>query len=321
MREGRFKEASRSLRVASLVVGVVLATTGTAWTADSAPADPVVARVNNQDIKRSEVMRAMTSLPPQLQQLPPQMLVPTIIEQMINGKLVSAAGYAQKLQDDKEVKDRLKRAEERFVQEAYLNRTIGSKMTDAKLQEAYKKYLDENPSKEEIRARHILVDSEEKAGEILAKLAAGTDFAALASEASTDKAAAAQGGDLGYFSQDEMVPEFSTAAFALQPGQITPAAVKTQFGWHIIKVEDRRQSTPPTFEDIKDQLKSDVSQDLMAEVVEDLRKTAKIEHFQLDGSPVPSEAKPAEEKKPEPAPAPAAPAPTKDDKKKDEKKK
>lgn len=246
--------------------------------------DPVVARVNGQEIKRSEVLVTIGKLPPQLQQMPLPMLFPAVVDQIVNGKLLSAAALKDNLAGDPEVKERMKRAEERIVQEIYLARTIRTRITEAKLKERYQEFLKENPAQEEVKASHILLDSEDAAKAVIAQLKGGADFAALAKEKSSDKAAAAQGGDLGYFSRKDMVEEFSEAAFKLQSGQITETPVKTEFGWHVIKVEDRRTGEPTAFDEVKEHLETELSQETVGEVLNELRATAKIERFQVDGS-------------------------------------
>jgi peptidyl-prolyl cis-trans isomerase C len=221
--------------------------------------------------------------------MPQQMIFPAVVDQIVNGKLVAQAGYAAKLEDDKDVKDRVKRAEERAVQEVYLARNVESRITPEALQERYKKYLADNPPQEEVKASHILVASEAEAKDIIKQLKGGADFAKLAKEKSTDKAAAAQGGDLGYFTRDQMVEPFAKAAFEAKPGTLLDQPVQTQFGWHVIKVEDRRKAPPPTFEEVQDELRTQLSESLIGKVVDDLRNKAKIEKFAADGSPLPAE--------------------------------
>ncbi|MFA7429589.1 MAG: peptidylprolyl isomerase, partial [Rhodospirillaceae bacterium] len=130
---------------------------------------------------------------------------------------------------------------------------------------------------------HILVDSEDAAKAIITDLKKGGDFAAIAKEKSSDPGAA-NGGDLGWFTKGTMVPEFAEAAYALKPGAITEAPVKTQFGWHIIKVEDRRKAEPPTFDEAKEDLRAQMAEEAVTEVLAGLRKDAKVETFALDGS-------------------------------------
>jgi peptidyl-prolyl cis-trans isomerase C len=291
----------RALRVAavSLVAGGIgfaaMAQTNAPKPAAGAD-DPVVARVNGSEIRRSDVMRTIANLPPQVQQMPVQMIYPAIIDQIVNGKLVAQAGYAQNLQNDPTAAERLKRAEERIVQELYLSRAVEQRITDDKLQEAYKRYKDENPPQDEVKASHILVESEDQAKQIIDQIKKGGKFADLAKEKSTDKGSGQQGGDLGYFTKDQMVEPFAEAAFAMKPGDVSQTPVQSQFGWHVIKVEDKRKTAPPSFDEVKDQLRSQISDDIIGNVVDDLRKDAKVERFQLDGSPMPE--KPAEAPKP-----------------------
>ena len=136
-------------------------------------------------------------------------------------------------------------------------------------------------------ARHILVEKEDDAKAIIAALDKGADFATLAKEKSTDPAKD-NGGDLGFFSREDMVPEFADAAFKLQKGEYTKTPVHSQFGWHVIKVEDRRTAAPPSFEDSKQQLTNELAREVIGAKIKDLRSGAKIEMFALDGSPLPA---------------------------------
>lgn len=266
----------------------------------AAPADPVVARVNGEELHKSDVSRMVSQLPPQVQQMPIEMIYPAVIDQLVSGKLVSSAGYKAGLADSAEVKDEIKRAEERAVQRAYIQKEIKARITPDAMQKAYQDFLKENPAQEEVKAAHILVEKEDEAKAIIAQLKKGGDFAKLAKEKSKDAAAAAQGGDLGYFTKDAMVEPFANAAFAMKPGEISKEPVKTQFGYHIIKVEDKRTQPQPTLDEVKPQLEQTLSKDIVTALVEELRGKATIETFQLDGSPMPKE---------EPAAAPATPAP------------
>lgn len=270
-----------------------------------ADADPVVARVNGEAVHRSDVQRMVAQLPPQVQQMPLEMIYPAVIEQLVNSKLVAEAGYKANLAGTPEVKDEIKRAEERAVQRAYIQKEVQSRITPAKLDEAYQAFLKQNPAQEEVKASHILVEKEDEAKAIIAQLNKGGDFAKLAKEKSKDPVAAEQGGDLGYFTKDTMVEPFADAAFAMKKGEVSKEPVKTQFGWHIIKVEDKRTQPQPTLDEVKPQLEQQLSKDIVTNVVDDLRKVAKVETFQLDGSPMPKE-EPATD-----APAPKAEEPKK----------
>ncbi len=248
--------------------------------------DPVVARVNGTEIHRSEVVRTIGSLPAQIRQMPTEMVFPAVLDQMVNGKLVAAAA-AQKLTEDAEFKDKMKIAEERVIQEVYLTRAVKARITDDALKARYKKYLDENPPQDEIKASHILVATEAEAKALIGQLNGGADFAKLAKEKSTDAAAAAQGGDLGYFTREAMVAPFSEAAFAGTVGKVIETPVHTQFGWHVIRVDDRRKAPPPSQDEVRSDLESELSQEIVAGVVAELRAKATVEEFRSDGSPLP----------------------------------
>ncbi len=247
--------------------------------------DPVIARAGAIDIRRSDLVRSLDGLPPQVQQMPMQTVYPLILDRLVDGKLIAGAARAQKLNDDPEVKRKLADYEDRVVQEIYLNRAVAAKVDDKALEARYQQFLKDNPQQEEARARHILVASEAVAKEIIAELKKGGDFATIAKAKSTD-GSAKEGGDLGFFTREDMVPEFSEAAFALKPNEFTQEPVKSQFGWHVIKLEQRRQTAAPALADVRDQLTSEMSQEMITKIVDDLRKTAKIEKFDIDGKPL-----------------------------------
>ena len=249
--------------------------------------DPVVARANGKEFKRSDVLALLQQLDPQVQQMPLQMIYPQLVDQLIQAQLVTEAGYKAKLQDSADVKKRMKLAEEQFVQQAWLKGEIDKKLTADKLKAAYDKWIKENPPQDEVRASHILVKTKEEADAIIKQLKGGADFAKLAGEKGTD-GTKDQGGDLGYFVKDQMVKPFSDAAFAMKVGDISQTPVQTDFGFHVIKLADKRKQTPPTFEQATPQLRQMVAQDIAEELVQGLEKTAKVEKFNIDGSPMPN---------------------------------
>lgn len=258
--------------------------------------DPVVARANGKEFKRSDVIALLQQLDPQVQQMPLQMIYPQLVDQLIQAQLVTEAGYKAKLQDSADVKKRLKQAEEQFVQQAWLKAEIDKKMSPEKIKAAYDKWVKENPPQDEVRASHILVKTKEEADAIIKQLKGGADFAKLAAEKGTD-GTKEQGGDLGYFTKDRMVPDFANAAFAMKVGDVSATPVQTEFGFHVIKLADKRKQIVPTLQDATPQLRQMVAQEIAEEVVKGLEKTAKVEKFNIDGSPM--------------AAAPAAPAPQK----------
>jgi peptidyl-prolyl cis-trans isomerase C len=215
--------------------------------------------------------------------MPPEALV----DQMVSGMLITEAGRKAKLQDDPEVKKKTQQYEDRLIQQTYISRAVEAAATDAKLHEQYDKSIKTQPGPEEVHARHILVASEDEAKAIIADLGKGADFATIAKQKSTDPGKDT-GGDLGYFRRDNMVPEFADAAFKLGKGEYTKIPVHTQFGWHVIKVEDRRNAAPPSFEESKEELTNEVAREVITAKIKSLKDGAKVETFALDGSPLPA---------------------------------
>jgi peptidyl-prolyl cis-trans isomerase C len=254
--------------------------------AQGAGSDPVMARVNGHDIRGSEVMALIHRLSQQTQEMPMEKLVPAMVDTLINTQLIQEAAEAEHLQNDPEVKRRLAVAATEIERQVYVERLIAKDLTDEKLHAEYDAYIKSAPGREEIDARHILVKTEAEAKQIIGQLERGADFAKLAKEKSIDPAGKDSGGDLGWFTKDQMVPEFANAAFALKKGQFTKTPVKTRFGWHVIKLIDRRAAPPPSFEEIKRQLAGRAQGEAIGEKVKELRAHAKIEIIGSDGKPI-----------------------------------
>lgn len=255
----------------------------TAQTDTATAANTVVATVNGVKILRSDVEAARSQLPEQYRKLPMDQLYQPILNQLIRTKVLSAQARADKLHETEGYKRRVALIAERMLEEELLKKTIDEKVTDEALQARYDKTSGSFPTKEEIRARHILVKTEAEADAIIKELTGGADFAKLAAEKSIGPSKA-NGGDLYYFSKGQMVPPFEEAAFALAKGEFTRSAVKSPFGWHVIKLEDKRQSKPPSFEESRDRLSQELSQEFAEQLVRGLTEKAKIERFEADGS-------------------------------------
>ena len=253
--------------------------------------DPIVARVNGEEIRRSAVFALAGTLPQQFQSQIMQ-VYPLLVQRLVDFKLANAAGRAQGLAEDEEVKKRLAELEDRVIREVWIERAVDEGMTEEALRSRYTTYLADNPPVTEQNARHILLKTEEEAREIIGKLDGGADFAEMATEHSTGPSGP-RGGDLGYFTEDQMLPEFSTAANALQPGEYTKDPVETQFGWHVIKVEDRREVAPPSFEDLELQLRQEYARENVETVLQGLRDKAEIEITAEGKSMLPAGAAPA----------------------------
>ena len=261
--------------------------TGAATSSPLPPGNTVVARVDGAELRLSDVETAQQNLPPQAQKLPLDQIYPILLDRLVDGALIAEAGRKDHLDQDPDLQRRLKRYEDRLVQEAYLNRAIKNAETEDRLKARYQTFLQEKAGHEEVHARHILVKTDAEARSVIAELDKGADFAALAKQYSTDPGAGS-GGDLGYFGHDDMVKEFADAAFALPSGQYTKTPVKTEFGWHVIKVEDHRVTTPPSFDEAREEVTQLVARDVVDAKLKELRGAAKIETFGLDGKPLPA---------------------------------
>lgn len=247
------------------------------------PGDPVVARVDDQPILLSDLAAAARELPEELRGAPPQMLYPLLLDQLIAGRAVTAAARRAGLDQDEAVRARIRRAEEQELQQAWLSREIASRVTEEAVRARYEREVANRPAEEEVRARHILVPTESEAREALAEVRGGADFAAVAQRRSTGPGAR-EGGDLGFFRRGDMVPEFAEAAFALQAGQVSETPVRSPFGWHVIKVEERRAAAPPAFEEVSTAIRQQLLETEVTAAVERARGEARIERFNLDGS-------------------------------------
>jgi len=243
-----------------------------------AQSDPVLAKVDGVDIRQSDVTAAEEEAGSQLQTMAPDAKREYLIAFLSDMIVISKAAEAEKLADSPEFKRRLAFTRSRLLMDEMLQKVGKAAVTDAALHATYDEAVKQMGDEEEVRARHILVPTEDEAKAVLAELKKGANFEELAKAKSKDPGAAAQGGDLGYFTKDQMVPEFAEAAFKLQKGQISEP-VKSQFGWHVIRVEDKRKKPAPEFDAVKPQLEAYVMRKAQAELVTKLREGAKIERL------------------------------------------
>lgn len=258
--------------------------TAMALPALAADADPVVATVNGKEIHRSTLVEQQQVIP-QLRQVPLDMVYDQLLDHAITGQLLLEQANKQKLQDDPKVKAMIKDAQTRILQQAYLFKQADKDVTEDAVKAKYEELKKTLPPKEQVKARHILVDNEDAAKAVIADLKSGISFEEEAKAKTKDPSGKDTGGDLGFISKEDTVPEFSEAAFKLKPGEITQAPVKTQFGWHVIKVEDRRVAPPPTLEEARPQIRSELAQQDVQKIIEKLQSGAQIKRFKADGSP------------------------------------
>ncbi|WP_149537643.1 peptidylprolyl isomerase [Siccirubricoccus phaeus] len=258
--------------------------------------DPVLARVNGEPIRQSDMLATASEVLPQdMRSLPPAMLAQVLppeirrqlLDRTITERALVIAARAAGLDQDEEVRRRIRRAEEQELQQAILSREVASTVTEEAVRARYDRDAATRQGEEEVHARHILLTSEADARTALAEVnRPGADFAEVARRRSRDPGAR-DGGDLGFFKKSDMVPEFAEAAFALQPGQVTPAPVRSPFGWHIIKVEARRRAAAPSFEESRAELRQTMMQEQVQAVVARLRGAVQVERVE-PAAPAPS---------------------------------
>ncbi|MFC4237262.1 peptidylprolyl isomerase [Thalassospira xianhensis] len=243
---------------------------------DAAPAeDQVLATVNGEEILESEVRATQQGLPQQYRQLPFEMLKPMLVDREINQRLLMLAGQDAGLADDEEVKKQLAALERRLVAETYLERAIAEKVTDDAIKAHYDEFIKTNEPEPQVHARHILLENEEDAKAVIAELDDGADFVELAKEKSTGPSGP-NGGDLGFFNKGDMVAPFAEAAFSMEPGTYSKEPVQTQFGWHVILVEEKKEGEQPSLEEIRPQMEAEVTQQAVQDLIEELRSDAEV---------------------------------------------
>ena len=247
-----------------------------AFQAPAFAADAVVAKVGDLEIHQSELDLAISNLDPQLAQLPDDQKKVAALSAAIDVKLLAKDALAEKLQDTPDFKTRMAYLQDRELHNAYFKKHVVDVVTDAEVKARYDKEVAALPKQEEVHARHILVKTEDEAKEVIKELDAGKDFAAVAKEKSTDPNKS-DGGDLGYFQRGRMVKEFDDAAFSMPVGTYSKTPVKTDFGFHVIKVEDKRDAPPPPFDQVKDQVKQLVMRDKYLELLKTAKAASKVE--------------------------------------------
>ena len=266
-------------------------------------ANPVLAKVNGAEIRQSDVALAEEELGPSLAQMDPATMKDSVLSFLIDMKIVAKAAEAKKIEDRDDFKARLAFTRNRLLMDNLLAVEGKAATTDEAMKKVYEDASKQIAGEQEVHARHILVETEDEAKAIEEELKKGADFAELAKKKSKDPGAS-DGGDLGFFTKDQMVPEFSAVAFALEPGKISDP-VKSQFGWHIIKVEEKRNRKAPDFDQVKSQIETYVTRKAQADYVAKLRETAKVERMDKPEETAKTDAKPEAAK---PADSKMAPA-------------
>jgi peptidyl-prolyl cis-trans isomerase C len=249
----------------------------------------VVARVDDTEIRRSDLLIAQMLLPESYRKLPLEAIYPLVLGQVIDNTLFVRAARAEGLDDSAVLRQRLAAIEKRLLEGAYVQRAVRGKVTDYAMRERYRIVTDRLRGQEELRVRHILVKSRREAETILRKLSDGADFAELAREHSLGPSKS-RGGDLGYMARAGMVEPFADAAFGLKTGEVTPMPILTRFGWHVIKLEARRAMKIPPYEEMRPQLAREIRVKIAADLAANLRRRAAIVEYDINGEKAPESA-------------------------------
>ena len=243
----------------------------------------VAAVVNGEEITVAEVKKGYDENPQIKAKVPFDEFYGKALDIYVNGKLIYQAAVEDGVMDTQAYKDQLKTAQEDVARKVYLEKRVKAEITDADINKAYNEYKSKFKPQKEVKARHILVSSEAQAKDIIAQLKKGAKFNDVGKKYSKDNSV-----DLGYFTKEMMVPEFGNAAFAMKKGQISKTPVKTQFGYHIIAVDDTRTTKPLPLKEVKPQIEAMLSQQAVAKVFKDLNENGKVERYSLDGKALPN---------------------------------
>ena len=237
---------------------------------------PIVANVNNEDISLETMIHAMNELPPEIQSQPFMSYYEDLLERVIDIKLFAQEGKKMKLNEEPSVRAAIDFVIEKVLMQAFLSKYVQENIKEENLKASYNNFIADETSREEIKASHILMDTESEAIDVISMLNDGDDFAELAKNKSTGPSGPS-GGDLGWFKRGQMVPPFEKAAFSLNKNEITQLPVQTRFGWHVIKIFDKRIPEAPSYENMKSKLIQDLERKIVSKKIQDLRNDALIE--------------------------------------------
>jgi peptidyl-prolyl cis-trans isomerase C len=291
----------RIRRIVGAVLAILLPVAGSAQMptgavatpADATPqpppgTDPVLGSVDGKLIYLSDLTRAINTLPDEMHKVPFDSIMPAILDRLIDHAALTMAARRADLDKKPEIQREMQAAADRVLERAWLAQVTQGKVTDASIQARFNQEYANRPATDEVRAQHILVGSEAEAKSVLAELKGGADFATVARIVSKDPDAK-RGGDLGFFRRDQVWPGFADVAFSLQPGQISPLPIHNEFGWHIVKVEERRLVAPPTSSEMHDKIRQELTAEAVRDAIADAESRLIIHRFNLDGSEIPAD--------------------------------
>lgn len=279
----------------ALPFGLLAALSASAAAQETAPAEPpgteaatpavpaapdpakIVATIDGKPVSEADLAMAQQSVDQQYAQLPPEQRRAAAFMAIMEIRLMADKAVAEGLDKGADFQQRMAFLQQRALHSEVIEKDIGAKITDEEVRARYDKQMADTPPVNEVKARHILVKTREEADAIIKQLDGGAKFEDLANKNTTDPSGKTTGGDLGYFAPGQMVPEFEKAAFALNVGEYTKVPVQSQFGWHVITVEDKRAQQPPAFDTVKDEIRNLVFREKYFALVNELRTAAKVD--------------------------------------------
>jgi peptidyl-prolyl cis-trans isomerase C len=239
--------------------------------------DKVIAKVDGQPLTEGELGAVMQSMTQQTGQLPEAAKRKLAFDRLVDMKVLASQAAKDGLDKSDDFKRRMDQIRQQLLINEYVKVKVDATVTDAMVKARYEKEIAGFTPPEELRARHILVKTKDEADAVIKELDAGGDFAKLAADKSQDPGSAKEGGDLGYFAAGDMVAPFEEAAGKLEIGAYTKAPVETQFGFHVIKLEDKRKQKAPAFDDVKDQIRQSVVGEMFTAQLAAIKKDVKID--------------------------------------------
>jgi peptidyl-prolyl cis-trans isomerase C len=247
--------------------------------------DPVLGSVDGKLIYLSDLTRVTSTLPDQMRNLPFDSIMPVLLDRMIDHEALTMTARRAGLDKRPDIQRDMRAAADLVLERAWLAQIAPAQVTEAAIIARYNRQYANRPATDEVRARHILVGTEAEAKSVLDELKKGADFGAVARVVSKDPDGK-QGGDLGFFRRDQVWPGFADVAFSLQPGQVGQKPVHNEFGWHIIKVEERRLVAPPTLSEVREKIRQDLTTQAVQTAIAQARGQMIIHKFNLDGSEI-----------------------------------
>lgn len=260
------------------VIALALIVAGAGIVTPVAAENKVVAKVDGKEITENDMKLAEAEIGSDLGNLPEETRRRVLVEYLIENQLFAAAADTEKLGSGDQFNERMQYWRRRALRDAYFDKNVKSSVSEAAAKTFYDDQVKSLKPEQEVQARHILVESEDQAKILFEKIAHGSDFAQMAKESSKDPGTKDEGGMLGYFSKGQMVPQFEEATFKLAKGEVSQP-IQTQFGWHLIKVEDKREKQPPAFDQVKDRILNSMIHRKAQDVATQLRNTAKVEYL------------------------------------------